>query len=451
MRYYSSQGEENNQRNNLDLQETNEHSFKLLQNYIESASKDVRDQHGHQTYDFEFYVQEQGNSPVSICLAPPSASAPEATRKSLSKLFKALGIDELEEQQASNANTWNDMPLSLREFIPMVHEAYMLDCVDASSPDVELRTLKTALHFSRRIKIVFAEDIDGSKRSTLGKIMLVQSLIDIMPECAPSLNGLSVGFGSACTVDEYTGIVWLNAYIEANEWLRFLGNVDLQKCHDALEKKAAIRMLSDQVASLLGVGLVYGRDPKVTLSESYENLLLSVLEHPPTSSEKYPNVSIQFVEHPLHDDGDVIRCKDGTITLHLESITSHHALYDILNTSILDEATEQARRIQSHQSQMNDLKKHVEKKLRLRLLAHDPKVPDFKFKAACQKLLEHAIEVCISSHNNILYDCLNNCIILTCVVVQLMPLLEGLKLRITDRNAYVKGRQCIDISWCFRL
>lgn len=269
----------------------------------------------------------------------------------------------------------------------------MLDCVDASSPDVELRTLKTALHFSRCIKIVFADDIDGSKRSTLGKIVLVQSLIDIMPECAPSLNGLSVGFGSACTVDEYTGIVWLNAEIEPNEWLRFLGNVDLQKCHDALEKKAAIRLLSDQVASLLGVGLVYGRDPKVTLSESYENLLLSVLEHPPTSSEKNPNVSIQFVEHPLHD-GDA-KCKDGIITLDLESITSHHALYDTLNSRILDEAAEQARRIQCHQSQMNDLKKHVEKKLRLRLLAHDPKVPDFKFKAACQKLLEHATEVCL--------------------------------------------------------
>jgi len=374
------------------LQETNEHSFKLLQNYIESVSRDLRDQGGQQSsYSFEFYVQDHGDTPVKICIPPPSVSAPEATRKNLSKLFNSLGIEGLEEQVTSE-NTWSGMPLSLREFIPMVHEAYLQDCADASSPAVQLRTLETALNFSRRIRILFADDLQGGMRSTLSKITLVQSLISVMSECPESLTGLSVGFGNVCTLEEYTGVVWLKADIEPNEWISFLHNVDLQRCHNAIEMKATMYKLSDQVASQLGVGSVYGSDARVTLSDAYEHILLSVLENPRTLEEKYPDVSIRFVAGPLHGE-DV--CKDGIITVDLESMTSHSMLYDALNRSTLAQAAEQSRKLQCHQSQMNDLKKHVEKKLRLRLLSHDPQIPDFKFQTACQKLLEHAAEVCI--------------------------------------------------------
>ena len=334
-------------------------------------------------------MQGHGDTPVKICLPPPSVSAPEATRKNLSKLFKSLGIEGLEEQDTSE-NTWSSMPLSLREFIPMVHEAYLQDCADASSPAVQLRTLETALNFSRRIRILFADDLQGGKRSTLSKITLVQSLISVIPECPESLTGLSVGFGNACTLDEYAGVVWLKADIDPNEWVTFLQNVDLQRCHNAIEMKATMYKLSDQVASQLGVGLVYGSDARVTLSDSYERILLSVLENPRTPVGKYPDVSIRFVAGPLHGN-DV--CKDGIITVDLESMKSHAMLYDVLNRSTLAQAAEQARKLQCHQSQMTDLKKHVEKKLRLRLLAHDPQIPDFKFKTACQKLLEHAAEV----------------------------------------------------------
>lgn len=375
------------------VQETNEQSFKLLQNYIDSASRDIRDGNVHQSYTFEFYViQEKSNPPVQITLPPPNSSAPEATRRSLNKLFKALNIDEIEEE-VLRQNTWHDMPLSLREFIPLVHESYLLDCADVSSPTVELRNLKTALQFSRRIRVIFSDDLNGSLRSILSKITMVQSLIAIMPSCPESLRGLSVGFGTASTIDEYSGTVWLNANVESDEWLRFICNVDLQRCHNSLERKAAMYKLSDQVASSLGVGLVYGDDSQVTLSDEYECMLLSTLEHSPTPVHKYPDVSIRFVITPPLDE-TVASCKDGTITLSLEPVTSQRLLlHDVLNSSLLREAAEQARKIRSHQSQMNDLKKFVEKKLRLRLLAHDPGIPDFKFKTACQKLLEHATEV----------------------------------------------------------
>jgi hypothetical protein len=372
------------------MQDTNEHSFKLLQNYIDAASSDVRDQSCPPSYTFEFYVQDHGNTPVKICLPTPSAYAPEATRKNLSKLFKLLDIEELGEQE-NYANTWTDMPLSLREFIPLVHEAYLQDCADTSSPAVQLRTLETALNFSRRIRILFADDLEGAMRSTIGKKTLIQSLITIMPECPASLTGLSIGFGNASTLDEYAGVVWLNANIKPSEWLLFLHSIDLQRCHNALEMKAAMNKLSDQVASQLGIGLVYGSDAKVMLSEAYENILLSVLENPCAYEQQYPDVSIRFASGSQPSEAV---CKDGTITVDLESIKSHTELYDALNSNILGLAAEQARKIRYNKTQINDLKKHVEKKLRLRLLAHDPEIPDFQFKSACQKLLEHSAEVC---------------------------------------------------------
>lgn len=376
------------------MQETNERSFKMLQNYISNATRDFRDGGGGQPYEFEFYVVQKSDTPVKICLPAPSSSAPEATRKSLNKLFRATGIEELFEVSPSQ-NTCYDMPLSIREFIPIVQEKYLLDCADASSPQVKLRTLITALQFNKRIKVIFSDDSGDSYQTINGKVMLVESLIGIISACPQSLTGLSIGYGAAFTIDEYTGTVWLKADAEPREWLNFLCNIDLQRCHNALEKKAAMYKISNQAASIIGVGSVHAMDARTTLSDAYENLLLSILEHPPTNKLEHTDISIQLGTVPL-PGGAISVCKDGVIMLDLNSITSQNILYDTLTGNILRQASEQARKIRLQRSQVNDLKKHVEKKLRLRLLGQDPQVDDIKFKAACQKLLQNAAEVCVS-------------------------------------------------------
>jgi hypothetical protein len=55
------------------VQETNEKSFKLLQDYIANANVDARDRGGGYggPYDFEFYLSSTGDEKIQLTLAPP--------------------------------------------------------------------------------------------------------------------------------------------------------------------------------------------------------------------------------------------------------------------------------------------------------------------------------------------------------------------------------------------
>lgn len=350
-----------------------------------------------------------------------------ATRRGLNKLFEAIGVGLLEEESEWDSSTHQNMPVSLKEFITRVHDLYLSDCADSSSPEVELQTLRTALHFSRRIQVIFGED-DVRTKSTLFRIDLLRALVDIIPQCPENISGTCIGFGSGFTVDR-AGTLWLRCDATSDEWLQFIQSIDIGACHDAIERKLALKKLESQVADVAGVGSVY-TDADGYASEQYESFLQTHLmqDNGGISSNKesyrqFPDVCVHV--HVSEDDsssacGDAW-CKDGVI------VVDSRLSKDLYKTvaSLAPKAAEQARKIRHHQAQIKALIKQVETKLRLRLLSKDPNLEDHKFKAGCKKLLEHASE--------------------------LSPLLEGLKIRITETNAYVSGRQCVDVCWCFKL
>lgn len=54
------------------VQETNEKSFKLLQDYIANANADARDRGGYGgAYDFEFYSSSTGDEKIQLTLPAP--------------------------------------------------------------------------------------------------------------------------------------------------------------------------------------------------------------------------------------------------------------------------------------------------------------------------------------------------------------------------------------------
>jgi hypothetical protein len=389
----------------------------LLQEYISSSSTGPSSSVPHM-YKFQFYAAAEPDNLIEVTIPPPRTDP----REGLNTLFKALGIDQLDQDVMDGSHTYTSS-LSLREFIPLVHDQYLQDCTDSKSPQVELRTLKTALHFSKGIHVVFSEDF--LLQSTLARIDVLRDFVSIASQCPDGLKGIKIGFGNGFTLDPTSGIIWLNAGASPEEWVRFLSRIDVACFHEAKERKVAIHTLSKQVADMLGVGTVCAADDVTTLSEEYEAVLLSMLEHPPSTMLQHPDVCIKFVSDT--SDSKPAADHDGVIHIHLKSANLEQGpsvLYqDMYKKSPL--AAEQARKARHHRTQMNALKKQVETKLRLRLLSQDPKLKDYQFKAGCLKLLEHARD--------------------------LTPLLEGLKLRMTDTNAYVPGRQCIDISWSFRL
>lgn len=387
----------------------------MLQEYI-SSSTGSSSSVPHM-YKFQFYVAAEPDKLIEVTIPPPRTDP----RKGLNTLFKALGIDQLDEDVTDGSHAYTSSSLSLREFIPRVHDQYLQDCADSKSPQVELRTLKTALHFSKGIHVVFSEDF--LLQSTLARIDVLRDFVSIASQCPNGLNGIKIGFGNGFTLDPLSSIIWLNASASPEEWVRFLSRIDTARFHETKERKIAINTLSKLVADMLGVGTVCAAGDATTLSEEYEILLLAMLEHPPPTMLQHPDVCIKFVSD---SDSKPLADHDGIIHVHLKSALEQGplALYqDMYKKS--SHAAEQARKARHHRTQMNALKKQVETKLRLRLLSQDPKLKDYQFKAGCLKLLEHARD--------------------------LTPLLEGLKLRMTDTNAYVPGKQCIDISWCFRL
>jgi hypothetical protein len=411
----------------------NEKSFKLLQDFVSTASRAGPEAShrasapSHQaTYELEFYVHstdEESNtqtSKISLSLQAPSSASPMMTRRNLNKLFRAADIEELVCDDAYR-DTYKGMPQSLHAFIPLVHEQYVLDLTDTSTPEMSLRTLLAAINYSRGLRVVFSKDMDHAAQSTLGKVELLRAFAEqAADKCPYELNGLTIVFGNTFGRHAAEGAILLNTSASPKSWLDFINKTDFVELHEGLEMKAAVRQLAQQAANTLGVASIHA-DDALSLGDPYESFLLSLLQWTPPSSRKFEGVSLVIVSHDTEDNkrGDVERG-----VLYVTVTDDPSTVYEHIQ-SFGPYAEENVRRRRHADSQMKALVSQVERTLRLRLLSKDPMLEEFRFKSACQKLLHHAAE--------------------------LQPILEGLKLRIGAQNAYVRGRGLVDIAWDFRV
>lgn len=413
----------------------NEKSFKLLQDFVSNAS--VVGSHRtsapsyHASYNLEFFVDgRDAGSKISVTLPAPSSASPMATRRNLNKLFRAADIDELACDDGARRDSHTDMPQSLLEFIPMVHEQYMVDLTDTGTPQMSLRTMLAALNYARRIRVLFAKDAAPGAQSTLGKVQMLNDLVDIVENTCPAeINGLTIGFGKAFTTHVSEGAVWLDASASPESWAKFIESIDLKLLHEGLEMKAAIRQLATQAADVLGVAAIYdcgdstlsSSSSSLPSSDAYESFLLSVLRWtPPDKPARYDGVALAVVsDEGLHPEKDI---QSGV--LRVAATDDPAAVLSTLKKYGAC-AEDHLRRRRHEAAQRKALVTQVERTLRLRLLCSDPALADFRYKAACQKLLANAND--------------------------LLPILEGLKLRVGEQNAYVPGRGMVDIAWDFRL
>ena len=357
-------------------------------------------------------------------------SSPEKTRKSLNSLFKACGVaGELAFIDPLSQGTAANMPMSLREFIPLVVEKYHVSRSDASSPSVELRALRAALHFNKQLSVVFGTDLTKGK-SIPFQLKMLQNLVSIISECPDTLTGLRIGFGTGFAIDRQ-GTIWLNADASKQQWVQFLQRINIEDCHQILLEKQRLQNLASDVARGLGVASVFTSDEHVR-DDTYEQLLQSLLPESRRESSLMdgsfllPQVCL-YIRFPTDDEcnsngeeNDVF-CENGTITV-LSSCSAKHVL-TALHT-LGDKARLQAMRIKREDETIRALIKQVERKLRLRQVLKDPDLPVHKFKAGCLRLMSNTTE--------------------------LMPLLDGLSIRITETNAFIPGKNYIDVSWSFQ-
>ena len=420
--------------------QVNERSFKLLQDFVlnasqagPSASHQASAPHYHAAYVLEFYIDkscdditEEEFAKISLTLPAPSSVSPMVTRRNLNKLFRAVDIDELECDDAYR-DTYKSMPLSLREFIPLVQDQYLVDLTDTSTPDVSLRMMLAALHHSRRLRIVFAKDAESSTQSAIGKVGLLRDFVEKCLDESPAElgGGLTVGFGKHFSQDVRNGAIWLDASASPESWARFLNNLDLKQFHEALETRSAVRQLAYQAALPLGVASIYSADDstdaEVDSYESYESFLLSLLRWTPPESVTYEGVDL-IVATSAVSKADMEKDIDRGI-LYVSSADSPAKIYEMLK-KYGRRAEQHVHRRRQVAAQTKALVSQVERTLRLRLLSKHPSLEDYRYKAACQKLLANANE---------------------------LQVLEGLKLRVGEKNAYVTGRGLIDIAWDFRV
>lgn len=360
-----------------------------------------------------------------------SIASPNATRKGLNQLFSKVGIDEIEIDTYGGV-TDHGMPLSLRKFIPQVIAKFHESISIGGAPDTELRATKAALYFVRKIGVTFDAALYSG---TIYQTEMVQKLSNIINTCPDSLCNVKIGFGTGFTVDPM-GTLWIKADAHEKEWSEFFNNVNLEDIQNIHKRRSEMNGLASDVAKNLGVKLIY-TDAESVLRPEYEQFLVSMasgslaeLDIPKDKKSQWNEIYIYVkVDHldqnmsaKLHGDHGKSECTTGTITIPAD--LSPREVLQILYT-VGHKAQLQATKIQKERKELESLKKQVERKLRLRQVIKDPNLADHLFRTGCIRLIDNA--------------------------TTLTPLLDGLSIRLTETNAFVPGKNYIDIAWSFQI
>lgn len=260
-----------------DLQEANERSFKLLQEYLAAAK------HGGGIgrtaglpYRFDFFVLppgEQGEDdaapslqrveltlppPVSLSYAlhlfwgagihpttpaclqtkgPPGDALSLASRKAFGRLLTACGIPD-DFSDAAGHNPGSGQLFSLRNFIPQAAEAFHQAAAAQGGPRHQLGAIRTALRLTRGVIVpIGGQAAGGGPLEQLPQVLQLSRVLEGLPGL--DVSGLRVGVGQGYGVDAL-GTVWLLGGGHAEAWTKYLREVDLGHCR-------ARRALADRV------------------------------------------------------------------------------------------------------------------------------------------------------------------------------------------------------------
>ncbi|CAL8469784.1 g9326 [Coccomyxa elongata] len=435
--------------------QANEHSFKLLQEYLDSARKggEVGRTAGV-PFKFLFYLHKEQEDDVDgmlkddstdegdlrrvdLVLPPPArldagaaeGALPRATQRALGKLLAACGLDA---EFAGGADV--GAASHLRDFIPAAAELARQRQFSQRGPRHEISALRTALRLGRQVTIGFAPAVlargSAEQAEQLRKLAAALDRISHV-----ELAGVHVMLGSDYGVDPQ-GRLWLDAQDNALFWSGYLLAVDVSECHERQEAAARVRRLEASVAALLGLSMVYCM-PSLRMRPEFIRFLERMAaagsqRGPIGGAREFSGVPLCVMSEEesgtaepsgrIGEDAFTVDMDMGFLSAPVGA--SADQVYDFIKAHGKEVAEVLDRRKVQHQK-AEDLRRAVERRLRLRRLSHDPAVSHDRFCSACMRLLQNADA--------------------------LMQLLDGLEVRISEVNVVAPDGVYIDIAWDFQI
>jgi len=335
----------------------------------------------------------------------------------LNRLFSECGIASHDDEGEGGAISHT---VSLREFIPAAAERFHAAATQHGGPRYELSALRAALQMTRHISLVFGGAM--TRASSLEQLEAGRQLLHVLEQdCLAEVVGVQIGIGDGYGSDA-SGALWLWSEGDAPSWAKFLQGTDLEWHRTQRAKAAALRSREQAAAKALGVGMVLGH-PAAVSTPQYERLMNDIADAGPAGSGQAMLQKVVLRLEPGSGGGGASGCRTdglGKICLPVDL-----PLPDILACvkQLGPTAAREADALAKEEADIATLRRQVERALKLRLLSRDPDLPTHKFRAACLRLLQHS--------------------------AALMPLLDGLPLRVTEVNSFVPGRSAIDIAWNF--
>ncbi|KAL6780145.1 hypothetical protein ACKKBF_B14260 [Auxenochlorella protothecoides x Auxenochlorella symbiontica] len=422
----------------------NERSFKLLQEYLQATKT-----HAHQEqqpavpYRFIFYLKDgeaaEAPSPpvatphsipglkrVTVNLPPPAPGGGPGhhpdTRRALGRLLHACGVP-CAGALAGGAGAPPLAPRRLRDFLPAAAEALHRAAAGAAGgPADQAAALRGALRLTRGV----SASVAAAVRAARGPAAVLQLYRDLAAALAalPGLDlaGVALALRPGRSTLAPDGRVGLDSDAPRAAWVAFLGaELDVARCAALRALGRDVRRLEESAAAALGVDAVVRGRGIATADPAYREFLDRAVAvardaRRPRRGD-YAGVSLR-VGAPGSAQG--VDAASGAVELPADlPAASLIATLGALGRS----AAQGAARRRQADAALAGLARQVERRLRLRRLVREDGLAEARFRAACQRLLQHASS--------------------------LQPLVGGLALQIGLTNRLLLDRQALCIAWDF--
>ncbi|KAK9833576.1 hypothetical protein WJX81_007838 [Elliptochloris bilobata] len=397
----------------------NEHSFKLLQEYLDAAkSGGEKGRTAGSPYNFEFYVPDEKASPdsaqlrrVALTLPPPArldfrsgSDLPATTHLALGKLLGACGVT----YEFSGRGEGEDMShASLRRFVPGAAGAQRERRLQQMTAAQELGAVRTALRVGRGVTVAFGGCVLGLAPHE--RVELLQRLAKALDSAQGArLRGVQVLLGEGYGVDNL-GRLCLDASDHALLWAKHLLEADVDKCAARREAVARLSVLETSVAGACGLAMVYST-PGLRMTPEYTAFLVGLAaggHRPMRPLGAYHELPLCVVPmraqgstgagagaasgqesaEPNGGGGWAVNTELGFLSVPVNASAAevHHFV-----EACGPEALAAMRRNREAAAAAEDLRAAAERRLRLRRLGREAGLSMPRFRAAALRLLQHA-------------------------------------------------------------
>lgn len=408
-------------------QGTNQHSFQLLQEYLNAAKGAGSSR--QLPYHFVFFIREEaevGNlRKVQVSLPPPQiryhgqhrTDILPATRRAIGRLLSACGLSG----DGLGGLTSEEDHVRLSELCQQASEIQRHNEVSATDVERQSAIAKNALSLGRGIRVSVRPPV--SELSSRDQLEALEKLATALDNCKEvNLSGHTLLIGDCYGVDAL-GNLWLRYKDDIQSWSNFFQMADLRKAIVNQREASLRRVLEMKAARLMEVEMIFTHDA-LAIQPDYSNFLNNVAEeamnHGAVGAGKFSQLAIRVTcperEHVTGFAGNLVTDAFSYMkvdqTFGYITVPVWEGLQNIYK--YIEERGEEAlqvrERLKQSEKHIEQVKLVVRKKLRLRQLTFDRKLQNEMCIAACMRLIHFAPElekymeglsVCISDEHRL--------------------------------------------------